>query len=119
MNPDFVDDGADFVDVNVGQKSSAEHRRLSNLIAESGNRSSSMPPLSMPARVMVLGNIAVGGPAYLGVQRQHAFEVDETMARPRRTPSTTESASRTENSDALFSSDSGFNVCKFDLKLFV
>lgn len=113
MNPEFVDDGADFVDVHVGQKSSAENRRLSSIIAESGNRSSSMPPLSMPARVMVHGNYAIGGPAYLGVQRQHAFEANEPMMRRETSTPSTESDSRTSNSEIFLSSDSGYNVCKF------
>lgn len=115
MNPDFVDDGADFVDVHVGQKSSAENRRLSTIIAETRNRSSSMPPLSMPARVMVHGNIAVGGPAHLGVQREHAFEANEPMPRPQGKTPSTESDSQTshDNSEIFFlSSDSGCNFCK-------
>lgn len=113
MNPEFVDDGADFVDVHVGQKSSAENKRLSTIIGESGNRSSSMPPLSMPPRVIVQGNYAVSGPAYLGVQRQHAFETNETMPRERGSPSTEpDSRASNDNSEIYLSSDSGCNVCK-------
>lgn len=113
MNPEFVDDGADFVEVHVGQKSSAENRRLSNIMGEAGHRSSSMPPLSMPPRIMPHGNFAVGCPAFLGVHRQHADEANEPMPRESSTSTTTESESRTSTtSERTFSTDSGFNVCK-------
>lgn len=79
MNPGFIDDGADYVDVHVGENSRAESARLAAILSPPGVRARTMPPLSMPRRI-VHGNVAIAEPAYqTGVLPEHAITMTEYL----------------------------------------
>lgn len=105
MNPGFINDGVDMVEVNAGQKAAAEDRRLAHIMANAGMRSSSMPPLSMPPRIMH-GNVSHAVPAMIVNESQFARPIYRA-SRERSVSSSDPHSSDSTSSSAPPSTDSG------------